>query len=52
MAGMTVDPDREKNVSFSDSYATGVQVIIVKEDSDIKTADDLFAEASGASSCR
>ena len=46
MAGMTVDPDREKNVNFSDSYATGVQVIIVKEGSAIKTADDLFAEGA------
>ncbi|MFQ9515572.1 MAG: transporter substrate-binding domain-containing protein [Eubacterium sp.] len=41
IAGMTVTPDREKNVDFSDSYATGVQVVIVKDDSDIKTADDL-----------
>ena len=31
MAGMTVTPDREKNVSFSQTYATGVQVIIVPE---------------------
>jgi ABC-type amino acid transport substrate-binding protein len=46
MAGMTVSPDREQNVSFSDSYATGVQVIIVTEDSPIKTVDDLFAEGA------
>ena len=41
LAGMTVTEDRKKNVNFSDSYATGVQAIIVKEDSPIKTADDL-----------
>ena len=39
--GLTVTPDREKNVDFTDSYATGVQVVIVPEDSDIKTVDDL-----------
>ena len=38
---MTVTEDRKKNVNFSDSYATGVQAIIVKNDSPIKTADDL-----------
>ncbi len=41
MAGLTVTPDRQKNVDFTDSYATGVQVVIVPEDSDIKTIDDL-----------
>ena len=30
-AGLTVTEDRLKNVDFTDSYATGVQVIIVKE---------------------
>ena len=28
LAGMTVTPDRQENVDFSDSYAKGVQVII------------------------
>ena len=41
MAGLTVTPDRQKNVDFTDSYATGVQVVIVPEDSDIMTIDDL-----------
>ncbi|HCT90801.1 MAG TPA: ABC transporter substrate-binding protein [Lachnospiraceae bacterium] len=41
LAGMTVTPDRQENVNFSDSYATGVQVVIVKEDSEIATPDDL-----------
>ena len=31
IAGMTVDPDRLENVDFTDSYATGVQVVIVPE---------------------
>lgn len=40
MAGVTVDPDRLKVMDFSNSYATGVQVIIVKEDTNV-TADAL-----------
>lgn len=43
MAGLTVTPEREENVSFTTSYATGVQVIIVREDSEITSVDDLFA---------
>ena len=43
MAGMTVNPDREKQVNFSKTYATGVQVVIVKQDGAIKTLDDLAA---------
>lgn len=46
IAGMTVTPDREKNVDFSDSYATGVQVVIVKDGSKIKTVDDLTAKGA------
>lgn len=41
MAGMTVTEDRKKNVDFTDSYATGIQSIIVKEDSSITSVDDL-----------
>lgn len=41
MAGMTVTEERLKNVNFSDTYAKGVQVIIVKEGSDIASAGDL-----------
>lgn len=41
MAGMTVDPERLESVNFSDSYATGIQSIIVKEGSPIQSADDL-----------
>lgn len=46
MAGMTVTPDRELEVDFSISYATGVQSIIVPEDSPITSVEDLFAEGA------
>lgn len=48
MAGMTVTDERKEKVNFSDSYATGVQVVIVKEDSDIKSIDDLNGKKIGA----
>ena len=35
MAGVTVRPDRQQVMDFSDSYATGVQVVIVPEGSDV-----------------
>ena len=41
MAGMTVTDERKESVNFSDSYATGVQVIIVPEGSAITGPDDL-----------
>lgn len=41
MAGVTVNEERLQVMDFSDSYATGVQVVIVKEDSSIQTVDDL-----------
>ncbi len=41
MAGMTVTDERLESVDFSASYATGVQVIIVKEGSEITSPDDL-----------
>ena len=46
MAGMTVTEERLQNVDFSISYATGIQAVIVKEDSPITTVDDLFAEGA------
>ncbi len=46
MAGMTITEDRLKSVDFSDPYATAVQVVIVKEGSDITSVDDLFAEGA------
>ena len=47
MAGMTVTEERKQMVSFSDTYATGVQVIIVKEDSTIAKPDDLKGKKIG-----
>lgn len=47
MAGMTVTPDRLKSVNFSDSYAKGVQVVIVKENSGIATIDDITGKKIG-----
>ena len=46
MAGMTVTEDRLKNINFSNTYATGIQSIIVPEDSEITSVDDLFAEGA------
>ena len=42
MAGLTVTPERQEQVNFSTTYATGVQVIIVKEGSNITSLDDVF----------
>ena len=47
LAGMTVDPERAEQVNFTDSYATGVQVIIVPEGSDIASPDDLEGKNIG-----
>ena len=47
MAGMTVNEERQKSVNFSTSYAKGVQVVIIKEGSDIKTLDDLKGKKIG-----
>ena len=47
LAGLSVTPDREAVMDFSDSYATGVQVVIVAEDSDIASADDLEGKLIG-----
>lgn len=47
LAGMTVTEDRLQNVNFSDTYATGIQSVIVKEDSDIASLDDLAGKMIG-----
>ena len=46
MAGMTVTEDRLKSVNFSTTYATGIQVVIVAEDSAITSLDDLKGDGS------
>lgn len=47
MAGMTVTEDRQKNVNFTRSYATAVQVVIVPEGSDIAAIDDMAGKKIG-----
>ena len=42
MAGITVTEDRKKTMDFTESYATGIQVIIVNDDSAISSLDDIF----------
>ena len=46
VAGMTVTDERKKNVDFTDSYATGVQVVIVREDSKITDVKDLTTKGA------
>ncbi|MBE7040154.1 MAG: basic amino acid ABC transporter substrate-binding protein [Ruminococcaceae bacterium] len=47
MAGMTVTDERKEQVDFSASYATGVQSVIVAENSEIATLDDLSGKKIG-----
>lgn len=47
LAGMTVTPERQKNINFTDTYATGIQSVIVTEDSDIQSIDDLQGKKIG-----
>lgn len=42
MAGITVTDERKETMDFSDTYATGIQVIIVNDGSEIESLDDLF----------
>ncbi len=47
MAGVTVNEERLAVMDFSDSYATGIQVVIVPENSDIASIDDLEGKQIG-----
>ena len=47
MAGVTVTEDRQTVMDFSDSYAAGIQVVIVPEDSDIASIDDMTGKMIG-----
>ena len=47
MAGVTVTDERKAVMDFSDSYATGIQSIIVPNDSDIASPDDLSGKKLG-----
>lgn len=42
MAGMTVTDERLESVNFTDSYAKGVQVVIVKEDSAYTSYEEFY----------
>ena len=44
VAGLTVTEDRKLQVNFTDSYATGIQVVIVKDGGVIDSLDDLNGE--------
>ncbi|MFI3174620.1 MAG: transporter substrate-binding domain-containing protein [Bacillota bacterium] len=46
MSGITVTEDRKQNVDFTTPYTTAIQVIIVAEDSEITTIDDLFTDGA------
>ena len=46
MAGMTVTEERLQSVNFSETYATGIQAVIVKEHSEITSVDDLHKEGA------
>lgn len=44
MAGMTVTDERLESVNFTDSYATGIQVVVVPKDSEYESFEDFYAE--------
>ena len=47
MAGLTVTEDRKKDVNFTNTYATGKQVVIVKDGGAVATLDDLDGKKIG-----
>lgn len=47
MAGITVTPEREQMVSFTDTYTKATQMIIVTEDSEIASPEDLTGKTVG-----
>ncbi len=46
VAGMTITDERLQSVNFTKSYATGIQVVIVKEGSDITSIDDIATKGA------
>lgn len=42
MAGMTVTDERKESVNFTDSYATGIQSVIVRADSTYTSYEDFY----------
>ncbi len=47
MAGVTVNEERQLVLDFTDTYANGVQVVIVPEDSDITSIEDMQGKHIG-----
>lgn len=47
MAGLTVTEDRKKDVNFTNTYATGKQVVIVKDGGAVASLDDLDGNKIG-----
>ena len=47
MAGVTVTEERQTVMDFSNTYATGIQVVIVPEDSDIASIEDMTGKMIG-----
>ena len=47
MAGITVTEDRKLSVNFSDTYTKATQMIIVQNDSEIASPDDLVGKTIG-----
>ncbi len=45
MAGMTVTEERKQSVNFTDTYATGIQSVVVTEDSPIASVEDLTSDS-------
>ena len=41
---ITITEERAKSVHFTTSYSTGIQAVIVKEDSPIASVDDLYGD--------
>ncbi len=44
MGGVSITDERKQSINFTMSYATGIQVMIVPEDSDVTSADDILAK--------
>ena len=44
MAGMTVTEERKQSVNFSNTYAKGIQVVIVTENGAVQSLEDMEAE--------
>ena len=47
IAGMTITPERQQSVDFSDSYYTATQCIVMKQDADYKSLADLNGKKIG-----